>query len=217
VEGDNVRVVDDGSGDEPEPWSPARRWRLAALAAIGLLLAALLLAPALRSTEEPPSYPPEAAPATTTTELTTTTIALELVMDNISALVEPEVRSFCERASPLTTERILDINEWVESIEDADWFTYRPVEDKDYGNHVNSVVFFEFELWEASADLDWERTKLLGSVGYYMSDAHEALHIAVDAAYNGEPEEWTYQVAQMEIFCAKAAATIEAMVGMSRE
>jgi hypothetical protein len=66
VEGGNIRVVDDGSGDEPEPWSPARRWRLAALAAIGLLFAALLLVPALRWTEEPTNNLPALASPTTT-------------------------------------------------------------------------------------------------------------------------------------------------------
>jgi hypothetical protein len=67
VEGENVHVVHDGPDDEPEPWNPARRWRLAAVTGVGLVVAVLLLVPALRSTEEPPSNRLEALPATTTT------------------------------------------------------------------------------------------------------------------------------------------------------
>jgi hypothetical protein len=53
VEGKNVRVVQDGPDDGTEPSNPGRRWRLAAVTAIGVLVVVLVLVPGLRSTDDP--------------------------------------------------------------------------------------------------------------------------------------------------------------------
>ena len=74
MEGERVRVVDDGSDHEPEQWNPARNRWVAAAAAAAVALAVALLVVNLRSTEEPPTDPLEALPAPITT--TTTTFAL---------------------------------------------------------------------------------------------------------------------------------------------
>jgi hypothetical protein len=67
VEGGRIRIVDDGSDSEPEPWNPSRSRRVAAATLIGSVFAVALLVLALRSTEDPPSNRLEAVPATTTT------------------------------------------------------------------------------------------------------------------------------------------------------
>jgi hypothetical protein len=215
VEGTNVRVIDDGSGDEPEPWNPARSWRVAVAAVIGSVVAVVLLVPALRSPEEPPNYPLEAAPAAATTtapltttaeQPTTTTIALELVMIDMSTLLGAEVREFCGRASPFRRDRIIDVDEWHESLDDDDWLL----------NHDSSEL--EFKVWDAAEALDLERGYLLGLVANYIGEAHDALSDALNAVSDdSEPQEWMYHVARIEISCARANATIVAMLGMSRE
>lgn len=78
VEDGDVRVVDDGSGDESESWNPARSWWLAAVTVIGLVVAVVLLVPAGRTNEQAPADSPEAVavPDTTTTLPTSTTRAI---------------------------------------------------------------------------------------------------------------------------------------------
>jgi glucose/arabinose dehydrogenase len=77
MEGESVRVVDDGSGLEPERWNPARSRWIAAAAAVAVAVGVALLVVSLRSSDEPPTDPLEALPAatTTTTLRTQTTIA----------------------------------------------------------------------------------------------------------------------------------------------
>lgn len=66
MEGENVRIVHDDPGDEPESSNPTHARRLAVATIVLVVVAVILLVPALRSTEEPPSNPPDAAPATAT-------------------------------------------------------------------------------------------------------------------------------------------------------
>lgn len=75
MEGESVRVVDDGSGHDPEQWNPARSRWIAAAAAAAVAVAVALLVVNLRLTEEPPTDPLEALPAPTATTTTTTTFA----------------------------------------------------------------------------------------------------------------------------------------------
>jgi hypothetical protein len=63
VEGDNVRVVDDGSGDGDGQWKPARRWWIVAATAFGLSVAVALLVVNLPSNGEPTVEPLGAVPA----------------------------------------------------------------------------------------------------------------------------------------------------------
>lgn len=75
MEGESVRVVDDGSGLEPERWNPARSRWITAAAAIAVVVGVALLVVSPRSSDEPPTDSLEALPAaTTTTTLRTQTI-----------------------------------------------------------------------------------------------------------------------------------------------
>jgi hypothetical protein len=73
VDDGKVRVVDgDSSGDESE-WSPSRRWRIAAVTALGLLLAVLLVVTDQGTTDVPPTIAADASPTSTTSPSTATT------------------------------------------------------------------------------------------------------------------------------------------------
>lgn len=218
MEGGDVRVVDDGTGGESGPWDPARSWWVAAATAIGVVAAVVLLISTLRSNDQPPSDAPEVTPAaptsttqaiatTTNPQTITTTTSLGRVIRDIAAFMGPDIRSFCIRASPFVTDRILEVEEWVESLDEDDWIL----------RHGDVVDAFESNVSEAGEAVDVYRRTLLESVSQNLRAADSALHDAVNAAHDGDHDEWLHQVARIEIFCAKANATVSAMVAMSHE
>ena len=221
MDGESVRIVDDDSGDEPEPWNPARSWWIAAATAFGIALAVAILVINLRAADEPPNNPPEASPAATATTAppttttlpptapptapptTTSTIAMGQTIRVLANVIEPDIRAFCERASPLGTDELKEVGEWRESLNDEDFWTL----------HTLEAVFFEID--EVRATVNAEHRVLLDSVRRNVMSADSALHGAAQAADEGDSDEWMYWVARIERFCSRAMTTIATMVTLS--
>ncbi len=222
MEDDKIHVVErDGSGENSELSDLLDRWRIPAAAVLGLLVVVVFLVSAQRGTDAPPSNSPEALPVVsttqptstttsipaTTTPPTTTTIALGQVIRDAAAFMVSDVRDFCVRASPFGTNRIPDADEWIESLSHDDWLL----------KLGDSLEGFERKVSEAGAALDWYRRNLLNSVPRDLRLADEALRDALYAMDDGDPDEWAYHVARVESSCARASATIVAMLAMSAE
>ena len=213
VEGGNVRVGDDDSGDEPEPRNPARSWRLAVAIVIGFLAAVVLFVPTLRSTEEPPSNPPEAAPVATTTTASptttttstpaTTTTTVWWGATDAAVVLQDLVLTYCERASPAGVDGMKALDEWIESlfIDGAELFY-----------HVEDSV--RFETAQARNAQDARLVGLLESVLDNLEDTEAAIDLSSHTMADEGSDEWMNQVALAERHCGRATATIATMTRM---
>jgi hypothetical protein len=227
-------VVDAGDGSRRrEPSDPPRKWWLPMATFIGVAVAVVVVVATQRSAEELPDNPPEASPAATTTttppttttlQLTTTTppltttstIAVGQTIRVLANLIEPDIRAFCERASPLGTDELdefgatapmlKEVGEWRQSLNDEDFWTL-------HGEPFKAVLSEIGEVW---VTLDVTYGVLLNSISDNFMDADFALHGAVQAADEGDSDEWTHSVARIERFCSRATTTIATMVAMSR-
>jgi hypothetical protein len=225
VEESNI-FVDDGEGsDEREPSGPPRKWWLPTATVIGLVAAGSLIVSTQRPAEELPVNPPEASPAVTTTTApattttlpltTTSTIAGGQVIRVLANLIEPDIRAFCERASPLgrdeldefgaTAPMLKEVGEWRESLNDEDFWTL----------HVDPFEAVLSEIGEVPATVKLTYGVLLDSVIRNFMDADFALHGAVQVVDEGDSDEWMYWVARIERFCSRAITTIATMVALS--
>jgi hypothetical protein len=230
VEDGNI-FVDDGDGsDKPVPSDPPRTWWLLAVTIVGLVVAVVVVISTQRPTNELADNPPEASPVATTTTITqaitttpttmptTTTIAVRRVIGDTTAFMVSDVRDFCVGASAFTNEgerpiafggsRILDADEWIESLGQDDWFL----------KHSDFLEVFLQEVSEAGMARDPHRRNLLPSVATYLVLADEALHDALQALDEGEPDpSWAYHISRIESSCAGANATMMAMLAMSAQ
>ena len=55
---------------------------------------------------------------------TATTIDVEQTAWELVKVIGPDIRTFCERASPVGTDRIMAFDAWLESVNDDDWFLH---------------------------------------------------------------------------------------------
>jgi hypothetical protein len=193
VEGENVHIVQDGSDDDPKPWNPARRWRLAAVTAIGLVVAVLVLVPALRSTEEPPSNLSVAAAASPTT----TTLWLSAG----TLLVRTE--SLCRAINP---PGLRTSDEWVESV-----FVEGGPNNFVVKGDVRSFGIAS-EVARARNEQDFQLVAILDPILADLQQALDSVDNAFVALRDEAPDRWQHQVDLAERYCERATAALELIV-----
>jgi hypothetical protein len=219
MEGERVRVVDDGSGDEPEQWNPARRWWIAAATAFGFAFAVALLVVNMPSTNEAVTDPLEALPAATTTTMppTTTTLALGRVIRDLANIIGPDVRVFCERASPAGAVELDDVVAWRDSVNQADFETVGfDSRGTSYPSRLTiTLALVYFEILDAQTGVRRHHQVLLYSVTSDLQEVGSAVARASQALDDGDSDEWTYQVARIERHCPSAITVVETMKAMS--
>jgi hypothetical protein len=202
VEGKNVRVVQDGPDDGPEPSIPGRRWRLAAVTAIGVLVVVLVLVPGLRSTDDPLTTPLEAFPAATTTMLTTTTTITGQTIRDAGTYIQPSVERFCDAAIAATPSGLQTPEEWfganISVLEDT------------YGN----LGYIYTESSKARNAQDGPLADALALVIADLEDAQEASDKAFDAVVRDGTDDWAHQFTLVERLCERVTRNIETMVSL---
>jgi hypothetical protein len=210
VEGNNVRIVQDGPDDEPGPSNLARRWRLATVAAIGLVVVALVFVPALRSTDDPLTTPLEAFPAATTTMLTTTTTAQPITATTIAgqtirdagAYIQPRVEALCQRAIAARPDGLQTPDQWFGSNHSV----FNVVQ-----KHLRSVYI---ESGKARNATDGPLLDALALVIADLEDIQEALGKVFDAVFREGTDDWTHQFTLVERLCERATRNVEAMASL---
>lgn len=222
MEGDKVRVVDDGSGDGHQPWNPARSWWVVAVTGAGLIGAGVVLGWALGSSSGPsgdaagttPAAASTTAPtittvqpnSTTTTPTTTTTTTVWWGATDAAASIRAEVQNVCERASPAGVDGLQTPDEWVESLFIDDEWMY---------NYLESLIYPH--LQQARLDQNARLADSLALVAEHIDEAETATDDLLHRWDARGSDEWTNLVALAERHCAAASATIETMMAMSSE
>jgi len=221
--------VDGGDGsNKREPSDPPRTWRQPVVILLGFVVAVVVVIYTLYPTDELAENPPEASPVATTTTTkqaigtttitasTTTTIPLWRAIRDATAFKASDVWGFCVRASPVTHDfggiiaygggRILDADEWIESLSQDDWLL----------KHDDLMEAFLQEVTEAGMALDSDHRTVLESVATYLQLADNALHDALQAIDDGEPDpSWAYHIARIESLCARAKEVLRTMQAMT--
>ena len=207
MEGERVRVVDDGSGNEPEQWNPAPRLWMAGAAALGVAVALVLLAINLWSTDEPPTDPLAVLPAvTTTTTLPTATVWRGVTYP--ATVLQAEVRSFCEQGAAMGLgKQMKSVEEWMASFDGTAIFGF--------GGSV--VDHISVEATHARNAEDLRLAAVLESVSEDLTNALSAMGDAEKAADGGDIFIWTRRMFRVEGFCGLAEGTISTLVSVGEE
>jgi hypothetical protein len=136
---------------------------------------------------------------------TATTTSVEHSAWELVNVIGPDIRTFCERASPVGADRIMAFDAWLESLNDDDWFL----------QHGDALEAIGTETGKVMDGLEVYRRVLLNAVQEDLRNADSALHDAVQAIEAGQADEWTYPVLRIERHCARAVATVSALKALS--
>jgi hypothetical protein len=171
------------------------------------------------STDEAVTDPLEALPAATTTTMptTTTTLAVGRVIRDLANIIGPDVRAFCERASPAGAVELEDVAAWRESVNQEDFETVLlDNRGRSYPNGLTIMLApVYFEILEAQTGVRRHHQVLLYSVTNDLEEVGSAVARASQALDDGDSDEWTYHVARIERHCASAITAVETMKAMS--
>jgi hypothetical protein len=209
---DKVHVV---SADQRQLRDTTNRWRIFAVASIVVLFTVLRLAPTLRSGEEPQRNPTEALPAATTTtsaqtsgeQPTTTTTEVGHVMRDLANAIAPDIRAFCERASPVGLAGHKDVDVWTDSVNNTE---FRAIE-------VQVLVGLASEVDAVRNTLNVQQISFLNSIQNNLIAAEDALQDALQAIEAEQAADWLYHVVRIERFCGRVTASVTAMAVLSTD
>jgi len=226
VEGKDVRIVDDRSGDEPERWNPSRSRRIAVTTAVTLVVAVLVFVETLSSTDQPPGTLPEALPATTTTSSTTTvpptttsTIAVQTIR-YVGNAIQVGVETFCQDAIAARPDGFPTPLDWLETNLPGteEWFETNfpemPVEEwLDFRTGYPLVLrIVDTEANKARNAQDAPLLDALVWVVEDVEDVQDAFGNAFDALLREDPDEWSHQFDLIERLCERLNLGVESMV-----
>lgn len=125
-----------------------------------------------------------------------------------ATVIQSDVQSLCEQASPVGPERLKTIEEWAESIWGSPtfWSTY---------------IFLPNRIFIEAAHARNAQNAPLVDLWMSVASDIEGVLEAIDNAsrYNPDldPDVWTYQMFLIERHCASANATLATMVASEQQ
>jgi hypothetical protein len=183
--------------------------------AVGLVFAVLVFVRTQSSTDEAIGTLPEPLPAAATTtsaqtpgeQPTTTTTAVEHVMRDLANAIAPDIRAFCERASPVGLLGHHDVDVWIDSVNNAE---FRAIEVRAFGG-------LDSEVDAVRNTLNVHQISFLTSIQNNLIAAEGALQNARQAIEAEQATDWLYHVARIERFCGRVTASVTAMAVLSTD